>query len=110
MNGCPVCGYNVFVLTDDKPVKEKCKRCGHEEVWRPGDRTVKCVVFTKTIRKDQMGFTIKGHLAHRKCMIAYTAWEVSQEHPGISETESRILQTRRNLENLYRRLECGNQP
>ncbi len=34
-------------------------------------------------------------------MIAYIAWEVDREHPGISASESRVLQMRRNLENLF---------
>lgn len=64
-----------------------------------------CIVCTRKIAKHQQGHSIKGLPAHKKCMIAYTAWEVEQEHPGVSAGESRILQVRRHLENLYAGIE-----
>ena len=60
-----------------------------------------CIVCERKIAKHQQGHSIKGLPAHKKCMIAYTAWEVDNEHPGISASESRVLQVRRNLENLF---------
>lgn len=66
-----------------------------------GNNMITCIVCTRKIAKHQQGHSIKGLPAHRKCMIAYTAWEVEQEHPGASAGESRILQVRRNLENLF---------
>lgn len=64
-----------------------------------------CIVCERKIAKHQQGYSIKGRPAHRKCMIAYTAWEVEQEHPGVSAGESRILQVGRNLEHLYAEIE-----
>lgn len=60
-----------------------------------------CIVCTRKIAKHQQGHSIKGYPAHKKCMIEYTAWEIEQEHPGVSAAESRVLQVRRNLENLF---------
>lgn len=64
-----------------------------------------CIVCEKRIAKHQQGHMVKGHPAHKKCMIAYTAWEVEQENPGVSASESRVLQLRKNLENMYMDLE-----
>ena len=63
-----------------------------------------CIVCEKKIRKSQGGHTIHGLPAHKKCMIAYTAWEVNEENPCISDSDSRILQVGRNLESLYERM------
>ncbi len=59
------------------------------------------MVCEKGIAKHQHGYTLAGHPVHKKCLIEYTAWEVGQGHPGISDSESRILQLRMNLEHLY---------
>jgi hypothetical protein len=105
---CKICGGNEFKITDDKPFMQECINCGDKELWQPGKRDTcvctgvyTCVVCTRKIAKHQGGHAIHGLPAHKKCMIVYTAWEIEQENPGISASESRILQVGRNLESLY---------
>lgn len=107
---CKKCGGNEFRITNDKPFMQECMKCGDKEVWRPGERSVQpradtCIVCTRKIAKHQGGHSLYGQAAHRKCMVAYTAWEVGQDHPQTTSQENRILQVGRNLEHLYRKIE-----
>jgi len=64
-----------------------------------------CIVCQKKLLKSNGSHFIHGLPAHRKCMIEYTAWEVNHEMPGLSESEYRIEQQKRNLQHIIRRHE-----
>ena len=110
MSGCKKCGGNEFRITSDKPFMQECIKFGDKEVWRPGERSAEprddtCIVCLRKIGKNQGGHSLHGQPAHRKCMIAYTAWEVGLENPQATSQKNRILQVGRNLEHFYRKIE-----
>lgn len=106
---CIKCGGNTFNVSV-KPMMQTCTNCGNKEIWEPGKESIGlqpregyCIVCDKKIshQKGQNGsHLIHGLPAHRKCMIAYTAWEVNRDKPGLSESEFRIEQQIRNVENV----------